>query len=180
MLKDNEITSELNKVMGNALLQLQQLVANDPSKNHDFLTVVKTFLLGTVSTAVDLVELHAPGSAPHLYADVEAAAKLGGLRAINKWSSDHGSPHYSVSNIADNDMPTAMNYIGQKLTEALFKGLYELPVPLRKIETLLRSLEAMLANLLNEKFQNDAGRILDSFCEHVHMALADLESRKKN
>jgi len=92
----------------------------------------------------------------------------------------YGSVNYSVSNIAEDDMETGMNYLGQQLTTALFKGLHELPMPLRNQEMLLRSVEVLLSNLLNEKFKDDAHRLLDSFCEHVHMALTDLESRKKH
>ena len=40
--------------------------------------------------------------------------------------------------------------------------------------------EALLANLLNQKFKNNAHSILDSFCDHVHMSLSDVESRKKH
>lgn len=70
-----------------------------------------------------------------------------------------------------------MNYLGQKLGESLYKGLHELPMPLRKPETLLRGIEALLANLLNQKFDNSHD-ILDSLCEHVHMTLDNLQGRK--
>lgn len=179
MSKDNNIMSELNQSMTNALLQLQKLVNNDLSQKHDFLSIVNTFLLGVVSTAVDLVELSLPGSAPFIYADVEAAAKLGGLRAIKNMQSANGAIKYSVSNIDPDDMTTAMNYLGQELSTALFKGMHELPMSLRKPEMWLRGVEALLANLLNQKF-NNSHDILDSLCDHVHMALTDLESRPKN
>lgn len=180
MSKDNQITSELNQAMTNALLQLQKLVHSDLSQRHDFLSIVNTFLLGVVSTTVDLVEISLPGSAPFIYADVEAAAKLGGLHAIAQWSINQGSTNYSVSNIAEDDMTTAMNYLGQQLSTTLFKGLHELPMPLRNEEMLLRSIEVLLANVLDQKFKNNSDHILDSFCNHVHMALNDLKSRKKH
>jgi hypothetical protein len=180
MSKNTEITRELNQVMLNALLELKKLVDNDLSHKHDFLTIVKTFLVAVVSSTVDLVEVSFPGSAPMIYADVEATAKLGGLRAIAKWSSDYGSTQHSVSNIAEDDMTTAMNYVGQQLSTTLIKGLNELPMSLRNEEMLLRSVEVLLANLLNQKFKNNAHHILDSFCDHVHMALTDLESRAKH
>jgi hypothetical protein len=84
-----------------------------------------------VSSTIDLIEINLPDSAPLLYADVEASAKLGGLHAIAKWSADYGSMNYSVSNIAEDDMTTGMNYLGQQLSISLFKGLHELPMPLR-------------------------------------------------
>jgi hypothetical protein len=176
--KSNDITNELNLVMTNALFQLKKLVDRDIAQMPDFLSIVKTFLLGIVSTAVDLTEINLPGSAPFIYADVEAAAKLGGLRAIKNMQSAKGTVQYSVSNIALDDMTTAMNYLGQELSTALFKGLHELPLSLRKPEMLLRGVEALLTNLLNQKFGN-SHRILDDFCDHVHMALTDLESRAK-
>lgn len=67
MLNNNtEITDDLHKVMENALLQLQQLVNSDISQKHDFLSIVSVFLLGVVSTAVDLVEVTSPGATPTL------------------------------------------------------------------------------------------------------------------
>ena len=168
---------ELSAVMTQALLRLQALVDNDPTQQIDLLMTAKTFLLGVVSTSIDLIELSSPGSAPLLYADVEAAAKMGGLRAIKEAQKQMGSPHYSVSNIEPDDMETAMNYLGQELGTALFKSLHELPLPLSKPEAMLRGIEALLANLLNQKF-NNAHDVLDSLCEHVHMALTALEQAR--
>ncbi len=121
--------------------------------------------------------MNLPGSASFIYADVEAVAKSGGLRAIKKIQSTNGSINYSVSNIKDDDESTAMNYLGQELSTTLFKAIHELPMPLRKPEMFLRGVEALLANLLNQKFDN-SHQILDSLCEHVHMALGDLQNRK--
>ena len=108
--------------------------------------------------------------------------KMGGLREISKVSLNHGKAHYSVSNIDENDMETGMNYIGQQLSITLlsitlFKGLHELPMPLQNQEMMLRSIEVLLANLLSQKFTNNAHQVLDSLCEHVHMALMDLQTR---
>lgn len=177
--KNKEITDELNKVMANALFQLKTLVDSDTRNKSDLLSIVNTFLLGVISTAVDLVEINLPESAPFIYADVEAAAKLGGLRAIKNMQSAKGSIQYSVSNIEPDDMTTAMNYLGHELSTALFKGLHELPMALRKPEMLLRGVEALLTNLLSQKFDNPHN-ILDSFCDHVHMSLTDVESRARH
>jgi len=81
-MKQADVSSEVSKVMTNALCELQRLVTEDPSKQHDVLMITKTFLMGVISTAVDLTEVRAPGSAPFLFADIEAVAKSGGLRAI--------------------------------------------------------------------------------------------------
>ncbi len=177
MQENNSNADELNAVMTQALLRLQVLVNNDPTQQADLLSTAKIFLLGVVSTSVDLIELSSPGSAPFLYADIEAAAKAGGLRAIKQAEAAGGSIHYSVSSIAPDDMDRAMNYLGQELGASLFKGLHELPLPLRKPETMLRGIEVLLANLLNQKF-NNSHTILDSLCEHVHMALTALEQAR--
>ena len=66
--------------------------------------------------------------------------------------------------------------LGQKLSQALQKGMHELPIPLRTPEMLLRSIETLVANLLNQKFEN-AHAILDQFCEHIHMGLDDIKNQ---
>lgn len=177
MTQSTNTTDELNKIMADSLFQLKRLIDHDPDQEFDLLSIVKVFLLGVVSTAVDLVEMEHPESAPLIYADVEAAAKAGGLRSIKKMQSQNGSMQYSVSNIDANDAVTAMNYLGQELSTALFKGIHELPLPLRKPEMFLRGIEALLANLLNQKF-NNSHQVLDSLCEHVHMMLRNLEKQK--
>ena len=85
---------------------------------------------------------------------------------------------YCLSDIQPDDMAGAMNYLGKAMSTALFKGLYELPNPLQKEEILLRAIEALLTNLLNQKFSNpdNPHDILDSFCEHVHMVLNELQN----
>lgn len=175
--KGDVITDELNQVMTTAIFQLQKIVTKDLVKKHNFLSVVKLFLSSIISTAGDLVELAEPGSAQIMYADLEALVKAGGFRAIRKQQADQGSTNYSVSNIDDNDPTTAMNYLGKELSTTLFKAIHELPMPLRSPEMLLRGIEALLANLLNQKF-NNAHEILDDFCGHVHMALDDLKIKK--
>lgn len=180
MLEEDKILQECTQAMANSLLQLKEIIDKDQSLQPNLLKILKTFLLGVISSTVDLVEMNLPGSAALLYADLEAAAKLGGLTAITQWSTENSSVQYSVSDIAEDDMTTGMNYLGQKLSIALIKGLNELPMPLRNQEMLLRSIEVLLANLLDQKFENDAHRILDSFSEHVHMALNELESRRTN
>ena len=168
--------TELNQIMADALLKIKKLVDDDETNQHDLVNTTKWFLLGVISTAIDLVEFQEPNNSPILYAEVEAAAKAGGLRAIQKLQSQ-GNVHYSVSNIEPYDATMAMNYIGQALGTTLFKTIHELPIPLRKPEMFLRGIEALLANLLSQKF-NHSHDVLDSLCEHVHMALNDLKSRQ--
>lgn len=167
---------ELNRIMADSLFQLKKLIDNDPDKKTDLISVTKLFLLSVISTAVDLVSIEAPEGVPYIYAEIEAIAKAQGLRNIKEFQSKHGI-NYSVSNIAPDDAPMAMNYLGQQLATTLFKSIHELPLQLRKPEMLLRGVEALLANLINEKFGNSHG-VLDSFCDHVHMALDDLDKRR--
>ena len=174
-MKKNGVSQQINQTITNALLELQQLVIENPKENLDVIGITKTFLVGVMTTAIDLTQLKEPGSAPFLYADIEAAAKLGGLRAIRDVQSTER--HYSVSNIDSNDMVTAMNYMGQELGTSLFKALHELPLPLRTTEMMLRAIEALLSNLLSQKFSNPHD-ILDSLCEHVHLCLKDLKTRQ--
>jgi hypothetical protein len=175
------ITDELNQTMRSALFQLQKIIDEDLTQKHDFLSVAKIFLNGIVTSTADLVNNALPGSAQLIYADVEAAAKIGGIRAIRAQELEKGSRNYSVSNIGSNDFETGMNYLGQELTTALFKGLHELPLSLRTPEMLLRGVETLLANLLDQKFkQHNAHAVLDNFCEHVHLCLTDLEHKAQN
>ena len=160
--------------MTGALFELKTLTELDGSNKQALFDNVKLFLTGVMSTAIDLVEIEQPGSATALYAEIEAAAKIGGLRAIVDFQNTHSERTYSVSQIADNDMETSMNYIGQELGTTLVKSVNELPMPLRQPETYLRGIEALLGNVLNQRF-NSPHDILESFCEHVHMALDSLK-----
>ena len=178
MTKDSKTSVEVSAVMTKALFVLKDLVDNDAEYEMDYHQVVTLFLQGVISTAIDLAELHSPGVSTMIYADIEASSKLGGLRSIAKMQSEKGSISYSVSDISAHDPATAMNYLGQQMSTTLFKGIHELPLPLRNQEMLLRGVEALLANLLNDKFENPH-TVLDTFCEHVHMALNDLASRIK-
>ena len=102
------------------------------------------------------------------------------LRAIREHQIKNGSSHYSVANIAPDDLEMAMNYVGQELGVTLFKVVHEIPLPLRGKEILLRGIEALLANVLHGKFSEDQPhKLLDSICEHVHLGLKDLETRIK-
>lgn len=158
-------------------MHLRDIINPDGKNQSELLEQINLFILSVISTAADLVEVSIPGGGAVIYTEVEAGAKMKGIKSIAA-ALQKNSPHYSVSNIDSNDMPTAMNYIGQQLIITLTKAIYELPQPLRNVETQLRGIEALLANFLNQSFDNPQD-ILDSFCEHVHMALNDLNGKPK-
>jgi len=175
-MKKTEDQSEIMGVVINTLLELKKL----SGKNNSLSNIIM-FLITIISTTADLMELEYPGVATsYIYTEIEAAMKIGGIRGVRDFQIKNGSINYSVSDIADDDMEMAMNYVGQELGVTLFKAVHEIPLPLRGKEILLRGIEALLANVLHGKFKEDnPHKLIDSMCEHVHMGLKDLESRIK-
>ena len=167
----------LQQAMKDALLQISELVNLEDNDHSQLVPTINIFLLGIISTAADLVEVALPGSSAYLYAEIEAGAKNGGIRSIAKLVKDK-APHYSVSGLDEDDMETAMNYLGQQLAIALTKAMHELPHRLRSPETQLHGIEALLTNLLSQKF-DDPHNILDTLNDHVHKGLNDLASSTK-
>ena len=163
--------------MSKALFEMRDLVNLNGNNPEELVPAVKLFLLSVVSTAADLVELAIPGASAYLYAEIEAGAKIGGIRTISKSVQDNAA-YYSISGMDEDDLPTAMNYIGQQLIVTLTKAMHELPKPLRSPETQLHGIQTLLANLLHQKF-DDPHSILDSWCEHVHMSLNQLNGSEK-
>lgn len=169
---DKEIFDEQQKIMTEALLKMAKLAGNNASASSNFLLLAKMLVIGVMSNAADLAEITAPGASHMLYSEIEAAAKNKGLDGIAQASGQM----YSLSDIKPDDVTKAMNYVGEKLSITLFKSVCELPTELRTEEMMLRGIEALLGNLLNQKFSNPHD-ILDSLCEHVHCSLKDLETR---
>lgn len=176
MSKNEKVVEELQIIMTEALLNMQKLCGVEKTQLFSF---TKIFLMGVISTAAEILEASEPSLAHALYADVEAVAKSGGLRSIMKHQRQNGGLEYSVSDIRHGDYAMAMNYLGHHLSADLFRHLHELPESMRKPEMLLRGIEALLTNLLNQKF-DASHEVLDSFCEHVHMSLKDLVNREQN
>ncbi|MBY0533764.1 MAG: hypothetical protein K2P31_02215 [Rickettsiaceae bacterium] len=85
--------------MTSALFQLQKILDKDLVRKNNFLPIIQTFLIGIISTTADLVNNVLPGSAQVIYADIEAATKMGGLRAIRKQQLEQGAINYSVANM---------------------------------------------------------------------------------
>ena len=106
--------NEIQQVMNNALFEMRDLVVRDGKNQAELVSTINLFLMTIISTTADLVEVNLPGSGAYLYAEIEAGAKIGGIRTIAKWVRDN-SPHYSVSGMDEDDMPIAMNYLGQEL-----------------------------------------------------------------
>jgi hypothetical protein len=173
MSKNSAVVKELNQVIKNALSQLKKIMGNDKEKKQDFLYWVNKLLSDVISTTVDLAKIHSPHSAPLLYAQIEAAARLGGLHATqNIKPADVPILADSVPSLESDEMLTAVNYLGQILFTNLFKGFNELPISLRHPETVLRSVEAFLTNLLKSRF-HASHQILNDLCNHVHVGLDD-------
>ena len=175
-MSKKDVYDELKIIMTDALLQMSALSESGATGSTDFLSSIKVFLLGIISTAAGISETITEGGATWIYSEIETAAKQGNLEFIQDKTTSKNQ--YSISDIAPDDFPSAMNYIGQALSTTLFKSIHELPQSLRKPEMLLRGVECLLGNLLHQKFsEHDAHKVLDNLCEHVHMALDDLESR---
>ena len=68
--------------MTDALLQMSALADAHVTQSPHFLDMTKLFLISVMSTAADIAETTSEGSAPWLYAEMEAAAKHGGLETI--------------------------------------------------------------------------------------------------
>jgi hypothetical protein len=175
-MSTKDFYDELKIIMTDALIQMGRLAESGVTKNADFLEMTQLFLINIMSTATEIAETVSEGGATWLYAEIETAAKHGGIDTIRKTTTSKNQ--YSIAEMDPDDFPSAMNYIGQELSTTLFKSIHELPKPLRKPEMLLRGVEALLSNLLNQKFSDNSHGVLDSLCEHVHMALDDLQSGK--
>lgn len=173
MSKNNEVVKELNQVIKNTLSQFNKIIESEKGQEQDFLSWVNKFLLNVISTTVDLSKKYSSGSAPFIYAEIEAAARIGGLHAIqNVNPEDVPVISSSVPPMESEEMITAINYLGQILLTTIFKGFNELPISLRHPETVLRSVEAFLANLFRKKF-HASHDLLNELCNHVHIALDD-------
>ena len=100
MAKDEQHFDALQIIMTDALLQMQRLIRSGTTQHENFIEMACLFLIGLISTTADLAEVNFPGAAPTLYADIEAAAKNGGIRAIKHLQSEGGGRSYCVSGIA--------------------------------------------------------------------------------
>ena len=169
---DEKIFAEQQEIMFEALTQMAKLAENNTNASSNFLLLSKILVIGVMSNAADLAELTNPGASHMFYSEIEAAARNRGVEGI----AQAGGQMTELADIAPDDMTKAMNYVGEKLSTTLFKATCELPSTLRTEEMMLRGIEALMSNLLHQKFSN-AHEILDSFCEHVHCSIDDLEER---
>lgn len=170
--------ADIQSILTRSLHELMALCKDTTISDEKSLWVVSNFLKAILSTAAGLMEIQIPGGSGFLYAEIEKDAKSGGLLAIHKFGGKL-SETVSISQIEEHDFPAAMNYLGQQLSTTLFKGILELPSSLQNLEMLLRGIEVLLVNVLQQKFE-DPCDILDQFTANVHLSLADAQSRFKN
>ena len=173
-----EFDDALFDMMSEVVKRLQEYL--EPYQKKERSQRVGLLLLGIASSMITFEETFHQDSAAALWANIEAGAKANGLEGIaTKLQTLNRT--YSVADIGYDDTGSGMNYLGQKLAETLFKHIHDLPEPLRKPEMLLRAVEVLLTNLLLDTFETLGPReILDSFTQHVQMALDDLNSRKRS
>ena len=136
----------------------------------DHLDRLTFILFAVVSSVIEISETHGDCNAEYIWSELEHMAKEGGLTAVAEKIKSGRT--YSISEIAPQDFGSGMNYLGQHVATALHKHIHDLPIQQRKPEMFLRALETVMANLINQKFADcDRHAIIDSFCEHLHMAL---------
>lgn len=100
-----DVYDELKIIMTDALLKMGALAQNDTTGNTDFLGAIRIFLIGIINTAAGIGETITESAAPWLYAEIETAAKNGGIDTIQKTTSSKNQ--YSISDIAPDDYPNA-------------------------------------------------------------------------
>ncbi len=170
--------TNIQQILTNSLKELIALCKDDAISDEKSLWIVSTFLKALVSTAAGLMDIQMAGGAAFLYTEIEKDAKAGGRRSIHDFGGKL-SDTLSLSEINDDDLPAAMNYLGQQLSTTLFKGMYELPSSFQTVEVPLRAIEALLVNFLHQKFK-DPHDILDQFTANAHLSLTDAQSRFNN
>lgn len=165
------LDKKLHKALSTSTLEIQDYIGTyEEDKNYTI--KLNTILLAIVSTSIQIADTQQPGISSYLWSELEQAAKSEGLTVVEDKLREIN--HYSISEIEPEDIASGMNYLGQKMATALYKHIHDLPTQQRKPEMFLRAVEAMLTNLLKQKFaDNDPHKVLDSLCEHVHMGLDD-------
>jgi len=171
-----EIDENFLGAMAGAVAHIQDYAGQYHDRKERQLRL-KILLLGIVSSAIEIENVLDPSSAAKLWSFMETSAKQKGVDHVVELL--HSERSYSVSEIANHDVPSGMNYLGQKLYLSLYKHLLDLPEPLQTSEMLLRAVETLLTNLLHQQFQDEnQHQLIDSFAEHVHLSLRDLHNRK--
>jgi hypothetical protein len=165
-------------ILTESLQSLMALCREGEMDDEKSLFLVSNLLKAVISGAAGLMEIQIPGGSAFLYAEVEKEAKAAGTESIHSFGGKL-SETISLSEIEDNDLPAAMNYLGQQLSTTLFKGILELPASMQGLEVMLRAIEAMFVNLLHQKFE-DPHDILDQFTTNAHLSLTDLQRRFQN
>jgi len=82
---------------------MAEVAGSGEADSSEFPEAEKFLIIGLLSHAADLAELRTKGSVSYLYAEIEAAAKVGGLRKIKELRHQDVTG-YSVSDIAPNDL----------------------------------------------------------------------------
>ncbi len=164
----------LHKVVKDATYSIQDYIEEYRNKN-DYLDRLKFILLAVISSVIETSEVRGDFASEYIWSELENMAKEGGLTAVAE--KIQSGRTYSISEIDPQDVGSGMNYLGQHVATALYKHIHDLPVQQRKPEMFLRALESVITNLLNQKFADyDQHKIIDSLCEHLHMALDDKAS----
>jgi hypothetical protein len=108
-MSTKDVYDELKIIMTDALLQMSRLAESAVTRNADFLGMTQIFLISIMSTAAEIAETVSEGSATWLYAEIETAAKHGGIDAIRKATTSKNQ--YSIADMAPDDFPSAMNLV---------------------------------------------------------------------
>jgi hypothetical protein len=164
----------LHKALKDATWAIQDYI-EEYRNEVDYSSRLTFILFSVISSIIEIAEARGDCPSEYIWSEMEKMTKEGGLTAVAE--KIKGNRSYSISEIDPQDVGSGMNYLGQQVSVALHKHIHDLPVQQRKPEMFLRALETVFANLLNQKFADlDQHKIVDSFCEHIHMALDDKSS----
>ncbi len=173
-MSETYFDERLHKTVQDATLSIQDYIEEYRNEN-DYLERLKFILLAVISSVVEVSETRGDFSSEYIWSEVENMAKEGGLTSVAKKIKSGRT--YSIAEIDPEDVSSGMNYLGQHVATALYKHIHDLPIQQRKPEMFLRALETVIPNLLNQKFtEYNQHKIVDSLCEHLHMALDDKAS----
>ena len=174
------VLTEISVVVTRAMHEMHDLAKSSILTDPMYAELVSNFILGLLYVAANLGESVTPGTGGHIYALLEKGVKEKGLEFIRNKQIELGGRAYSVSDLAPDDFEGAMNYLGNELSVSLFKHIHDLPLPLRTPEMPLRAMQALMANVLYDKFQMMCHEILDQLCQNTHLCLSELERQAQS
>ena len=176
---DKEAVATVTQLMVQTLEFLHKIIEIEHDRPKEAMVLMMAFITGLTIQLKDKLEALEPKLGEQLLEAINLSLNPTGVKTIEKLNRNDPSLNKSVSGVAPNDLPGAVDFLTRRLAGDIGTYINELPISLRNDVTVLHSLSVIVGDIFNKFAVRDLDASIEDFAKNIRIFAAKRDKDSK-